>query len=191
MNLDRNAFPNRDDLQEDCNIGRLKVTTTMGDLDGDGDFDEIYHFGSRSFSVWNSDFTQELYESEDLLEVVIARDTPEWHNAQYGDVLETGIGDFDLRSDDKGPEPEGVDTGVIDGTPYAFIGMERSGGGVFAFDMSNPSNPEFCFYVRADGDVSPEGILFISQDESPNGAALLVVSNEVSSTVAIYEISKQ
>jgi 3-phytase len=186
--LDKEAFPNWKQLQEDKNIGRLKVTTTMGDWDGDGKFEEIYAFGSRSFSVWNNDFTEEVYESKDLLETIIATEAPIWHNAGVNQE-DVSTGDFDQRSDDKGPEPEGVDTGVIDGTPYAFIGIERSGGGVFAFDMSDPSSPEYCFYVRRDGDASPEGILFIPRDDSPNGVDLLVVSNEISSTVSIYELA--
>ena len=33
----------------------------------------------------------------------------------------------DQRSDDKGPEPEGVVTGVVNGRTYAFIGLERLG----------------------------------------------------------------
>lgn len=34
-------------------IPRLTVTNTLGDLDANGDLDEIYVFGARSFSVWD------------------------------------------------------------------------------------------------------------------------------------------
>ena len=45
--------------------------------------------------------------------------------------------DFDNRSDDKGPEPEGVVIGKVFGRDYAFIGLERIGG-VVVYDVSNP-----------------------------------------------------
>ncbi|MCD8476154.1 MAG: hypothetical protein LRY40_07170 [Shewanella fodinae] len=36
-------------------LGRLKVTTSMGDEDGDGDYDKLYSFGGRSFSIRDAD----------------------------------------------------------------------------------------------------------------------------------------
>ena len=53
IDLDSTAFPDAATLQEDENGGRINVTTSMGDTDGDGDFDEIYTYGARSFSIWN------------------------------------------------------------------------------------------------------------------------------------------
>ena len=36
------------------------------------------------------------------------------------------------------------------------------------------------------GDVAPEGLAFISADESPNGKPMLLAAFEVSGTVALY-----
>lgn len=38
------------------------------------------------------------------------------------------------------------------------------------------------------GDVSPEGIMFVSPEDSPTGSALIIASYELSGTVGIYEI---
>ncbi|MCY4325707.1 MAG: choice-of-anchor I family protein, partial [Betaproteobacteria bacterium] len=48
LNLDAQSFPTAGQLQKDANLGRLKTTTTLGDSDGDGDFDQIYSYGARS-----------------------------------------------------------------------------------------------------------------------------------------------
>jgi hypothetical protein len=59
------------------------------------------------------------------------------------------------------------------------------------YNISNPSEPEFVTYINtAPTDLSPEGVFFIKEEESPNGKPLLVVSHEVSNTVAIFEIVK-
>ena len=113
----------------------------------------------------------------------------------------TSGSDFDNRSDDKGPEPEGVVIGKISGRNYAFIGLERIGG-VIVYDVSDPASPEFVTYANnrnfeedvetpASGDLGPEGLLFIEDKDSPNRKPLLVIANEVSgTTTTIYEINK-
>ena len=97
---------------------------------------------------------------------------------------------FDTRSDNKGPEPEGVVLGKAFGRTYAFIGLERTAG-VMVYDVSDPFHPSFVQYVNTSpDDISPEGLLFIKEDESPNGKPLLVLSHEISSTTTIFEINK-
>jgi uncharacterized protein len=94
--------------------------------------------------------------------------------------------DFDARSDNKGPEPEGVAIGVVNGRTYAFIGSERTGD-VFVYDVTNPSSPSFIEYINTPEDISPEGLTFISSADSPTGKPLLVSANEASNTVAVFE----
>jgi hypothetical protein len=192
LNLDATAFPSAATLKNNANLGRLNVTKTLGDTDGDGDYDALYTLGGRSFSIWASDGTQ-VFDSEADLERIVAAEHPANFNASNDN------NNFDDRSDNKGPEPEGLALGNIDGRRYAFIGLERDSG-IAAYDITTPSAPVFADYVSnrdfsvADlttpeaGDLGPEGLLFIAGDNSPTREPLLVVSNEISGTVTTYEL---
>ena len=183
--LDSNVFTPTAYYQDDANLGRLNATTVNGDAGNDGFYEEIYAYGARSFSIWDSSGNL-VYDSGDHFAHLTAALTPEYFNSQDGDV-----GEFDSRSDDKGTEPEGVTKGIIDGRTYAFIGLERISG-IMVYDVTDPMMPTFVEYVApVAGDVSPEGLLFIPAEDSPNGKNLLVVSYEVSGTMAVFEIEKR
>lgn len=166
--LDPVAFPDATTLKKDENLGRLNITTTLGDKDKDGDFDELYSFGARSFSIWNGNNGQLVYDSKNLLEKK---------------VVEAGFYD-DGRSDDKGVEPEGVTLGIVGKKVIAFVGMERADA-VAMYDVTNPSNPVFIKILHT-GDA-PEGLLFIPAKDSPTHKSLLVVSSEGDGTIKIYQ----
>ncbi|MFM6157728.1 MAG: choice-of-anchor I domain-containing protein, partial [Sphaerospermopsis kisseleviana] len=123
------------------------------------------------------------FDSGDQLEQITKQFSPQLFNANNGNTA-----DFDTRSDNKGPEPEGVTVGIIDGKTYGFIGLERSAGGVMVYDLTNPAAPTFIQYIYTPGDVAPEGLKFISAQDSPSGKPLLVVANEDSNTVSVYDI---
>jgi hypothetical protein len=190
--LDATAFPNAALLKNASVLGRLNVTNRLGDTDGDGDFDEIYAYGGRSFSIYNAATGAEVHDSGNLLERITATD------ATYGSLFNASNSYNEVpvrknRSDDKGPEPEGVTTGRIGNNLYAFVSMERVGG-VLAFNINNPASPVLELYMNnrsltaGTGDLGPEGIVFISAADSPTGQPLLLLANEVSSTVAVYSI---
>ncbi|WP_069789967.1 choice-of-anchor I family protein [Cyanobacterium sp. IPPAS B-1200] len=198
LNLDPTVFPNAAQLQENSQLGRLNITTTLGDADGDGIYEEIYAYGARSFSIWDENGNL-VFDSGSEFENIVAQQIPEYFNSNNDDN-----DSFDARSDDKGPEPEGVTIGEINGTPYAFIGLERVGG-IMVYDISDPTDAQFVQYINnrdftvdaqledgssnpAAGDLGPEGLVFISADDSPNGVPLLVVSSEVSGSTSVYEI---
>ena len=170
-----------DGLRNNDHLGRLTVTNTLGNTDGDPDFEKLYVFGARSFSIRNEDGGL-VYDSGDEIERGTAALVPTTFNSN-------GTTDtFDSRSDNKGPEPEGLALGKIGGKTYAFIGLERTGG-VMVYDISNPTSPQFATYANTTpDDLAPEGLLFIKRKDSPNGKPLLVVSHEVSNTVTIFEI---
>ena len=177
-------------LKQNANLGRLTVTNSTGDTDGDGDFDVIHPFGARSFTIRTTD--------GDLV----------WDSGEALERLNTTVGEFnsdnaengswDTRSDNKGPEPEGLAYGEIRGRPYVFVGLERIGG-VAVYDVSQPQAPELIQYVNTRdfagdpeagtaGDLGPEGLLFIAKAESPTRSPLLVVTNEISGSTRFFEI---
>lgn len=180
LKLDPQAFPNAAELQDKKVLGRLKTTTTMGDTDGDGDFDEIYSYGGRSFSVWSED-GQLVWDSGNQFAKKIAELRPEDFNGQ----LEDGKYQMDDRSDDKGGEPESVTVGTLNDRQYAFIGQERTGG-IFVYDVTNPEAPSYVQYINnAMDNVSPEGLSFIQRDAN---TGWLLISCEISNTVSITEV---
>lgn len=190
--LDPDAFPGAARLQLDENLGRLKITTTAGDTDGDGDYDRLFSYGARSFSIYTADGDL-VFDSGDDFEQVTARLLPDDFNSTNDEN-----GSFDDRSDDKGPEPEALTLGAIGDKTYAFIGAERVGG-IFVYDVTDPREPVFESYATSRdfagdpaagtaGDLAPEGLVFIPAEDSPTGDALLLAAHEVSGTTAIYRV---
>ncbi|NAS00040.1 choice-of-anchor I family protein [Acinetobacter haemolyticus] len=173
-------------------------------------YDELYLLGGRSFSIWDTQNQVKIvYDSGDFIEQYLnsdqcklgkARNIPcqDWFNSNHEKGNTLGG-----RSSNKGPEPEGLTIGKIGNKQFLFLGLERMGG-VMVFDVSNPKQPIFQDYLNtrevwdqadpstalsAHGDLGPEGLIFISAKDSPNGKPLLVVGNEVSGTTSIYQVN--
>jgi 5'-nucleotidase len=184
-------------LTGDADLGRLNVSTAMG-LSADGTcYEELYAFGSRSFSIWSTD-GELVFDSGEDFERITHEAAPSSFNSNHS------ASNLEGRSDDKGPEPESLAIGEVDGRTYAFIGFERVGG-VIVYDISEPTDATFVTYLNrrdfsvsveddgverlpAAGDLGPEGITFIPAETSPTGAPMLAVANEVSGTTTLYAI---
>lgn len=192
--LDPTRFPDAGTLKLDTNLGRLGVTNANGDIDGDGDFDQIYMLGSRSFSVWRPD-GKLVFNSGDAFEQITAKALPLHFNATEDENT------LDARSDDRGPEPEHLAVGRVGQREYLFVGFERIGG-LVAYDITDPTKPSFQQYInnrnfalepkepgvctpdgekgqpelptcKEVGDLEPEGFAFIAKEESPIDVPLL------------------
>ncbi len=161
------------------NENDLKVLTDMGDIDLDGDYDKLYTFGARSFSIWDSNGDL-VWDSLDELPMLTAKYMPKLFNQDKGKL--------DKRSGNKGIEPEALTLGKIDGKTYAFVGLERQNA-IVIYDITNPYKPNFVDYVIAQkDDTSAEGMVFISKENSPTKNALLLVAFEGSGSIVMYEI---
>jgi hypothetical protein len=177
-------------------LGRLTVTQALGDNDGDGDgdgeYEALYAYGARSFTIWDSNGLV-VFDSGDDFE----RITASIHGNLFNNNNDENEGDS--RSANKGPEPEALTVGQVGDKTYAFIGMERLGG-IFVYDVTNPYDAKFVDYViNRDlteggdiiGDSAPEGMVFVDSNNSPTGKALLIIGNEVSGTVSVWQISEE
>lgn len=167
ISLDATAFPNGATLKDPVNLGRLNITPTLGDADGDGDYDELYSFGARSFSIWNGLTGELVFDSKNELDEAAKA------NSKY----------VDTRSDDKGTEPEGITIGRAANRNLLFIGLERADA-VAVYDITNPVKPIYLQWLNAG--VAPEGVLFVEAENSPTGKSMLIVSNETDGVVKIY-----
>jgi hypothetical protein len=201
LTLDTSVFENDmiAKLQDGDGIGDLTVTNALGDANNDGVYEAVYAYGARSFSIWNEDGGL-VFDSGDQFERILAMLSPNNFNLSNTKTKQED------RSDNKGAEPEGLTIGAVDGRTYAFIGLERQGG-IMVYDISNPGSVAFVDYYNnrdfsvdigeiddgnlpagAAGDLGPEGLTFVSAEDSPNGEALLIVGSEVSGTTTVYQV---
>lgn len=187
--LDPSVFPDAANLILDSNLGRLRITTTpnggSAGKNAAGQCSELYSFGGRSFSIWNSSFAR-VFDSGDQFE----QRTQTLSNVKFNASHDNDT--LDSRSPSKGPEPEGVVLGKIGTKTFAFIGLERVGG-VMVYDITNPMSPSFVTYFNprsgATGDRGPEGLVFVPAAKSPNGKPLLIMGHEVSGTTTVLQLN--
>ena len=201
--LDPDAYPNAAELQDDAVLGRLLSTTATGDVDCDGDIDQIYSYGARSFSIFGTD-GRLIFDSGNDFERILAELEPDNFNSNNDEN-----DSFDSRSDDKGPEPEAVELVMRGERMYALVGLERIGG-VMIYDITDPTAPFFVSYTNnrdfsvaatvevdgedrtnpAVGDLGVEDVLYIPADQSPTGQELVVTANEVSGTITLFALAE-
>lgn len=166
--LDPAIFTNALALKADASMGRLNINTKMGDLDGDGDLDELVSFGARSFTIWNGSTGELVFDSKNDLDTK---------------AKELGVYD-DARSDDKSVEPESVYVAKMGNKNILFVGLERADA-LMIYDVTNPSAPVFLQSLKT-GDA-PEGLLFIPASKSPTKRSLVVISSEGDGSVKIFQ----
>ncbi|WP_291298849.1 choice-of-anchor I family protein [Elioraea sp.] len=170
--LDPAVFPDAATLKQNVNLGRLTVTNATGDTDGDTDFDAIYAFGGRSFTVWSTD-GELVFDSGNMLDEIIATRFPALYDEN--------------RDDNKGVEPESVAIATVGGNDYLFVGLERANT-TLAFRMDGPTEFTFAGSLSTAGDRAPEAITVIP--ETATTPATLIVPNEASATTTAYALGE-
>ena len=185
--LDATIFPNASVLKQNHNLGRFRATNLNGNTDADAQFETIHCVGTRSFSIFNTTTKQIVFDSGDDFERYTAANLPTLFNADHESNTPKG------RSRAKGPEPEGVTIAQIATETFAFVSLERVGG-VMVYNITDPNNPVFVDYKNSrsssaySGDHGPEGITYVAPANSTTGKGYILVANEISGTITIYEV---
>lgn len=185
-------------LKDNSLLARLKVIKPEQTLSAT---DNVQAFGARSFSIWDEDGELVFDSGDDFATIALMNEGKHFNSTN--DSNSSG----DDRSDDKGIEPEAIETAEINGRHYAFIGLERQGG-IMVYDISEPSQAVFLHYVNhrnyeqpvctqveesecandtynpKAGDLGPESINYFTR----NSGHFIAVGNEVSGTTSVYRI---
>jgi len=174
-------------------IGRLNILRDMGNLDADAGIEDPHMQGTRSISILNASTSTRIFDSGSMIEQYVEANDPTTFNMNQG-----LLSNFDLRSDDKGPEPEALAFGSINGRDFLFVGAERQNG-IFQFDITDLNNVTITNYFNTVTDttdsggafISPESMLFLDSLSNPTGKNLLIVGYEGTGTngsIAVFEI---
>jgi hypothetical protein len=179
-------------IANNTGIGRLNLLTDQG-RDADGKIADPTMLGTRSFSLWNATTGELVFDSGSAIEQWVAANDSAVFNTNSGNTS-----NWDTRSDDKGPEPEALAFGHIDGKDFIFVGAERQNG-IFQFDITDLNNVSIVGYfnpVTSSADsggafISPESILFLDAASNPTGKNLLVVGFEgtgSNGSIGVFEV---
>lgn len=169
----------------DAGLGRLHVCTFTGDSNTDGSLNHPVVLGTRSVGIYEAATLTRIGDTGSQIEETIARTAPTMFNASGDEPTKP-----DVRSDDRGPEPEGIAVATIGDRPVAFVTLERPGG-IAVIDLKPPADPRVLGVVMtaAQGDLGPEGVAFIPSGTSPTTKPLLIVGFEQSGTFAIFRVN--
>lgn len=193
LTLNPNVFTSPN-IQADTALGRLKVIGGLGLNPTTNEYDSLVTFGARSFSIFNASTMALVYDSGSDIELKTYAADPANFNSTNDESGKKN------RSDDKGPEPEAIAVGEFNNNMYAFVGLERQGG-VIIYDVTDVNNVTFANYINyrnfdADpesseaGDLGPECVLFIPAADNSTSSPLVVVANEVSGSISVFEVKE-
>lgn len=167
-------------MRSNSALGRLKMLSNEGRNVSDANrYYEIWANGGRSFSLWkfNSNTngsvgsTDLVFDSGHFTDRTLQSFMSESSSAAQ---ITTFLG----RLDDKGAEPEGVNSFVTPGgRTIALISFERASTIGF-FDITNVTAIKLVKYVTHPSLIAPEHISIIPAANSPSGKHLLVANGE-------------
>lgn len=201
LKVDSRRFQDWKTWSANSELGRSKVNPNAGDRDGDGDIDTIHLRGARSMTIYRNGAV--LWDSGKLLEE-IQTSAFGVQNINGSHSLSTDKSTVNYlpqdRSDDKGSEPEGIAVGIVGDARVAVLGLERMSA-LVVFDISNLRAPSLIKWIQMMPVTStpvsqatawsPEGVVFVPAEKSPNGKALFITSFELSGSLTIHQIEQK
>ncbi|KAK3096541.1 hypothetical protein FSP39_001143 [Pinctada imbricata] len=166
-----------------------------------GLIDNLYLFGGRGFSLWDSTNMNHVFESGEDLEKRGAEAYPSTFNGECSNTKSSPSNEADQRSDDMGPEPNSLALGTIANEPVLFVGTRT--GLVYTYAMRGISATFQSVYrdgltssswqnlYNSDnaGNAIISDIGFISANHSSTKTPLLYVISRGSGSIGIYEVT--
>lgn len=172
--------------------------------------DNVYVYGSRSFSIWDVTTPGSpptlMYDSGSDIEAALANLLPDYANST------TALnGTADEASTQRGPEPQGIAFGYLKESPHVVVTLEQMGGAVI-FKLENLGSPTVNAIYQAYashrnfadesggtcdiGDLGAEGVIWLSKDITGNtlqtgvneGYDAILVANHETGTVTTYSL---
>ncbi len=197
IQLDEARFHNHSEIQKDEVLGKMQITNTLGNSDGDNDYDSLFTFGAKSFTIWDENANLVFDSGNQLAKRVIENTKKKRRNKNPNKRIAND--DWVAKV---GVNPEAVCTFEQGNKTFAFIGLEQLGG-ILLYDISNPELPIFVEYLnskkRIEKRVSEvdfshkdyfglENLIYVSPEKSPSGKALLIAPYEALGMIAVYEV---
>lgn len=176
LSLDKESFSNVEHLKNIKEIGEIEVFKNLGDTDKDGDYEQLYTSGTRSFSIWDLQQGDLVFNSRTLLS---------------REVLKMGRYPKE-RVNYRGVEPELVEAFTFGSKNYIILSLERAGDLVI-YDISDPIFPKLVKYINS-GVFYSESIFVSKTITADDKEKVLIFITQSSlktnqSQIRVYELS--
>jgi len=149
---------------------------------------KTYLFGGRSFSIFDTEGMELVYDSANEIEKKTAETFGAYFNCSDADNV------CDSQSPKSGPEPGTATVGKVGGRTYAFIGLGQIGG-IMVYDVTVPNESKFVSYInsrdfsgKVAGDVSPEELDFVLANDAAGKQPMVLAACDGSGTLAGYTV---
>lgn len=189
LDLDEVVYLDVDELQMDENLGCICIFNVEGDVDNDGDVDQIIGYGGCLFSIWDVVIGDLVFDFGSDLGNIFVVIIFSFFNVNDGDV-----GEFDECFDDKGIELEGVVIKEIGGNVYVFIIFECVVGGFVVYNIIDFVVFYFVMYIFGVivGDIVLElFVVIVLEDNLMDGFLVLLVSEELNILVVYIVVDNK
>uniref|UniRef100_A0A8W8IAW7 Choice-of-anchor I domain-containing protein n=7 Tax=Magallana gigas TaxID=29159 RepID=A0A8W8IAW7_MAGGI len=186
-------------IQDNQQLGRVH----MSRVDGYNIFNKIgdvFLFGGRGISLWDSTTMAHVFDSGDDLERRASQLYPNTFNGDCSNGNQSPTQQVDERSDDMGPEPGALASGVVGTTPVLIVGSRN--GVIYVFNMRGVSaNFESAhregstndiwnnLYTNdAAGDQIISDMGFVGAGNSPSGTPFVYVIGQATGSLSVYNV---